>query len=102
MIKAEEARKITEESKVKVDVSSILDELGKAVEKNALYGLSKAFIMKTGDQMTKECKTIPRNFTAVCEKLKDALEDLGYAADIHIVDRDHSSTEYRYKIEVSW
>ena len=102
MIKAEEARKITDESKVKVNVSSILDELGKAVEKNASNGLSKAFIMKTADQLTKESKTVPGNVNFVCEKLKGILEELGYAADIRISDRDPSSTEYRYKIEVSW
>ena len=102
MITAKEARKITEESKAKVDVSSILDELGKAVEKNASDGLSKAFIIKTGDQLTKECKTIPRNINFVGDKLKSILEELGYATDIRINDRDPSSTEYRYKIEVSW
>ena len=102
MIKAEEARKLTEESKVKVDLSSILDELGKAVERNASSGLSKAFIMKTASQLTKESKTVSANIIAVCEKLKAALEELGYAADIRMGDRDYSSTEYRYKIEVSW
>lgn len=104
MIKAEEARKITEKSKVNIDLSSILDELGKVVEKNASFGMSKAFIMKTADQLTKESKTVPGNVIAVCKKLKAALEELGYATDmpVRIADRDPSSAEYRYKIEVSW
>lgn len=102
MIKAEEARKITEESKVNVDLSSILDELGKVVEKNASNGLSKAFIMKTANQLTKESKTVSGNVADVGKKLKATLEEFGYSVDIRISDRDPSSTEYRYKIEVSW
>ena len=102
MITAKEARKITEESEVDVDISSIIDELGKAVEKNASNGLSKAFIVKTADQLTKESKTVPRNVPVVCKKLKATLDELGYSVTIcSISDKDYSSTEYR-KIEVFW
>lgn len=101
MITAEEAMKITRESGNDINVSPILDEFDKVIRNAASNGLSHIFIMKTADQIAKECETVPGKSKIAINKIKKSLEDAGYKTGAFI-ERRGTTGEYLYKIQVSW
>ena len=102
MITADEATKITRESGSDINVSPILDELDKAVRSAAANGLSHIFILKTADQLARECGTVPGKAKIALDKIKKSLLAAGYKTEVFIEGRVHSTSEYQYKIQVWW
>lgn len=102
MITAEEATKITGESGNDINVSPILDEFDRAVRSAAANGLSHIFILKTADQLARECGTVPGKAGLALGKIKKSLEAAGYKTEVFIEGRVHSTSECQYKIQAWW